>query len=178
MFFFLNRPNPLQLKTKYEISPKTTIQYNVNSEFAIFSKTKLYKRTYKEAANQTYKDILANLNINAPRDFWELMGSYHSYSEIQNDAKGSGFGAGDGLNDRKDAELMSKDENIYPADSSKTSSKSIELNWKLKNSIMNGRLYVIHQSTKDTIYNQPATNIGKVIISLEKTRQLRLVYLF
>ncbi len=162
---------PLLFKTRYEIPPKsnTTITYGTNSKFTIFSSTKLYQHTIKESASISYSQILNNLNINAPTSFLKLMSSYHDFTKIQSETKGSAVGAAKGLNDRKDVELNAREDVFLPLDSAKTGSKSIDLNWKIKNSIMGGRLYVIHQQTKDTIYNQPATNVGKINITIEKT---------
>jgi hypothetical protein len=156
-------------KTRYEISPNTSVHYATNSKFVIFSKTKLYKKVSSDGATISYKEILDNLKANAPSTFLRLMWSYHEMAKTNTDAIGSGIGAAKGLNNIKDREMVDKGETIFPFDSAKTGSKSINLDWNLKNSIMNGRLYVIHQPTKDTLYNQPATNSGKVTVNLEKT---------
>lgn len=158
----------LLFNTRYEIPTQAMVQYGPKSQFTIFSKTKIYKKTSPDGATQTYSQILANLNAQAPTGFLKLMDTYKDFSEIETATKGSAVGAAKGLNDRKDAKLLDNDEMISPTDSAKTGAKSITLNWKTKNSFLAGRLYVIHQQTQDTIYNQPATQIGTANIAIEK----------
>lgn len=166
---FVDKKQLLLPKTRYSIYPTTLIEYDPGSKFTIFSKNKIYNKTSNGGAALNYQKVLQNLNASTQTGFLKLMATYKELNQMETAAIGSSFGAAKGLNDRKDTELIASEENMSPIDSAKTGSKSIDLNWKLKNSIMGGRLYVIHQLTKDTIYNQPATNIGKVSIPIEKT---------
>lgn len=159
----------LELKTKYEIEPSTKVSFKPDSRFIIYSKTKMFKADNTIAATMDYKQIKDNLISNATTGFLKLMSKYHELQNAKSEAFGSIKGAGKGLNDKKGAQLLSNQELFFPKDSARTSAKSLELSWKLKNSIMGGRLYVINQQTKDTIYNQPATSEGKATLNLDKS---------
>lgn len=164
-----DRENYLLPKSRYVISPTKSVHYETGSEFVIFSKQKMYKKVSGDGATINYKQILDNLKVNAPSSFYRLMLTYHEIGKVNTEAKGSAIGAAKGLNDKKDKEQLDKEEIIKPIDSAKTGSNSIVLDWKLNNSILNGRLYVIHELTRDTLINEPATHIGKKEVNLEKT---------
>lgn len=168
---FVDKKQSLLPKTRYEISSTTIIDYEPGSKFTIFSKNKLFHKKSKDGASLNYQKILQNLNASIPTGFLKLMSTYRELSEMETLGKGSAAGAAKGLNDKKDIEPLESGESISPIDSAKTSSNTIHLNWKLKNSIMNGRMYIIHQITQDTLYNQPANNIGSLSINLEKLGQ-------